>query len=363
MLLKALAGLALASLAIGAIIPRADSFPCGCPTLGPAGTCLLTKNPFLSADQPGSAVCGTKGFNYVCNGDFNSPNCVRLLEFMQVDLILTILGRLRAVSAWKHAAERQDQAMRRLNGTKWNSFRGRTSLIHLQFCSGDSGGSFHVCAPGEAPFIPPYQTSVTYSGSDSAAVVASGDNDLSWLHDTLPSWFSKTCYGTSCRTTDMPSANMAYPAQMFGLTYGTLTLGITEAQFDSPEEQDAMIKLATLAVIRGSSCEDKTWKEKCTKYDTDCSLEHITICHGPSDVNIQMKKPDGMSFIHFQLSWDDRTAKLDCSVLEQPFSLAKDFGDHVPGVDTLTEKLGVITSVCDAIENIFSMASGKPADG
>jgi hypothetical protein len=34
----------------------------------------------------------------------------------------------------------------------------------------------------------------------------------------------------------------------------------------------------------------------------------------------------------------------------------------VPGVKPLTEKLGVITSVCDAIENIFSMASGKGAD-
>jgi hypothetical protein len=69
-----------------------------------------------------------------------------------------------------------------------------------------------------------------------------------------------------------------------------------------------------------------------------------------------------LTFIHFQLSWDDKKTKLDCSVLEQPFSLAEEFADHVPGVKPLTEKLGVITSVCDAIENIFNMASGKSAD-
>jgi hypothetical protein len=259
--------------------------------------------------------------------------------------------------------------MCRLDGKKRNSSRGRTLLIHSQFCSSDSGASFHVCAPGEAPSIPPYRTSVTYSGSESAAVVASGDHGLSWLHDTLPSWFSKICYEKSCRTTDMPSADMAYPAAGFGLTHGTLTLGITEAQFDSVDERDAMIRLATLAVIRGSSCESKPWKEKCTKADPECPLEHITICHGPSDVNIQMRtntNSDGEdaahAWIHFQLSWDDRSTKLDCSVLEQPFSLAEDFADHVPGVKPLTEKLGVITSVCDAIENIFSMASGKGED-
>jgi hypothetical protein len=48
--------------------------------------------------------------------------------------------------------------------------------------------------------------------------------------------------------------------------------------------------------------------------------------------------------------------------LEEPFSLAEDLADHVPEVKPLTEKLGMITSVCDAIENIFSMASGKPED-
>jgi hypothetical protein len=95
MLPKLFAGLALASLAAGAIIPRADSFPCGCPILGPDGTCLLIKNPFLLADQPGSVFCGTKGFNYVCNGNFNSQNCVRLAKYMQGKIILTCLERLR----------------------------------------------------------------------------------------------------------------------------------------------------------------------------------------------------------------------------------------------------------------------------
>lgn len=59
------------------VVPQADqTFPCDCPIFEPAGTCTLTHNPSLASNAPNSAVCGTKGFNYICQGTFDKPNCV-----------------------------------------------------------------------------------------------------------------------------------------------------------------------------------------------------------------------------------------------------------------------------------------------
>lgn len=146
-----------------------------------------------------------------------------------------------------------------------------------------------------------------------------------------------------------------------GLSQGTLTLGVSEAQFDPdvPVERDTIINLASLAIIRATKCETVTYKDKCTAHTGDCDLQKIVVCKAPSDFNIQMKSYDSQgnsalhAMLHVQLKWDDKKTPFDCSVLDTASSLV----DAVAGqtdLEKASKVTGAVVAVCKGIASLFN---------
>ena len=172
------------------------------------------------------------------------------------------------------------------------------------------------------------------------------------------------CYSTSCAASPSSphSQDLLYKGVGFGLAKGTLTLGVSEAQFDqnSPAERETAINLASLAIIRAAKCETQHYKEKCTAYNSDCDLQSIVMCKAPSDMNIQMWSIDEQghsslhTMLHVQLKWDDKSTPFDCSVLDTPLGMLETLTEYEPEMEKATEFAGAVVAICKGISSLFN---------
>lgn len=248
------------------------------------------------------------------------------------------------------------------SGRTVQSFNKCIILTVIKFCSNDNGLSYHVCASGEKPFIPVYATTVDYNQDVSTAVVASGAYDVKWLLNTLPQWFKQICHNNACEInpSDPPNIDLSYAGPGSGLASGNLKLLITESQFTDPNELDALVELATIALLRATKCEDQTYRDPCLHPGCDNTPQKITVCHGPSDINVAKRYYDAQgnsalhAILHFTLKWDPRTVPFSCDVLEQPLDTLNsitDLSDKLPDISKIT---GGIQSICKGIAAIFN---------
>lgn len=230
-------------------------------------------------------------------------------------------------------------------------------LTAIKFCSNDNGLSYHVCVSGEKPFVPVYATQVDYSQDVSAAVVASGIHDVNWLLNTLPRWFKQICHNSACEInpSSPPNQDLSYVGPGFGLARGNLELLITKSQYTDPNELDALVELATIALLRATRCEEQTYRDKCTSPDCDGTPQKITVCHRPSDINVAKRYYDAQgnsalhAILHFTLKWDDRSVPFSCDVLGQPLDILNTITGLSDKLPDISEVTGGIQSLCKGI--------------